>query len=865
MTFLSILAKTFALALALSRPWWALGFWLAGAALDDFAARRSTPADRLPSWTGRLFVIGGLSGLLTWLMMVLLSLATVAAWLKPLGWNLPTGRFWELAVGDHHWQMLWNTQSWPVYLLLLAVVVVYGFDVRRTAPAEGWRRWLLRLAVLNGTLLVLGWVAASGCDYAAMRWKEGIPVFASLTSWLLGLFGCAAGSRDGLVLFTTMAGPLEFAASIDAMALKIPALFLVLALVRLLWAQTPVLEALRRMGVVTAVLLAAAVVRLAAVVLLSNTLFDFVGYETEELPNRPFMGQPVTWLFWLPFLLACGVWLNRLMRGPDTPPAAAAAPLPMLLRWGLAPAALVLGLAVFWQPQGTLKKGDVVIANWHAQWSQCDRPYDRDWYGADSGYNYACLKRLFGFFQPVRLTSGPLSAKDLAGASTLVVYDPDRQFNPDQLKLVEDFVREGGGLMVIGDHTNVFGSGTHLNELVEPFGFQYRDDVLFDLDGDFHQIIDAPPLSHTAWHGIEFFKLRGPTSIRPTSLWTRPVYQVGHSKGVRAIYSVNNFYPPPHDNPKMQTGDFCVAATASYGKGRVAAWGDSTVFSNFEIFYPGKYEYLLNTLHWLNHQDSGMSNVARRMGLLVLCAGTLVLLLLYRRPQVWLGTLAAVAGGLLAAWALGRVAEHRRAGFPQPLTPSDWVVFAAGSEDKAHNLRDFVTKGPYDQRYEVFIQWVLRTGAMAGFHILDKPAGNGLYQHLRNSGQARVAKALIVRKPEDLAQLEDFAAIPAVRSDPVLLMFASSVPVDQALAAAQRCGLLGTADAARFTAAWPQGEALIGEGGRRLLVVAGAERFSDQNMGISEKVTPDATQRAKFTQAFGLIDRLLGRNPPPQP
>jgi hypothetical protein len=36
-------------------------------------------------------------------------------------------------------------------------------------------------------------------------------------------------------------------------------------------------------------------------------------------------------------------------------------------------------------------------------------------------------------------------------------------------------------------------------------------------------------------------------------------------------------------------------------------------------------------------------------------------------------------------------------------------------------------------------------------------------------------------------------------------------------------------------------------------------------MGISEKVTPDATQRARFTQAFGLIDRLLGRNPPPQP
>lgn len=864
MIFLSILAKTFALALVFSRPWWALGFWLAGLALDDFAARRCAPADRTRSWLGRSFVLAALSGLLLWLGLVLLSLETVKSWLKGLEWNLPTDSFWNLVTNDHHWQTLWAWQHWPVYVLLLAVAAVYALDLRRTPPPAGWRPWLLRLAVLNGAMLLLGWVVASGCDYAAMRWKDGIPVFAGLTSWLLGLFGCAVGSRDGLVLFTTMAGPLEFAASIDAMALKIPLLFLVLGVVRLLWLETPVVEVLRRAGVITAVLLAAAVVRFAAVLLLANAVFDFVGYDTEELPYRPFMSQPLAWLAWLPLLLACGVWLGRLLKAPESPPPAAA-PLPLLLRWGLAPLALVLGLAIFWQPQGTLKPGDVVIANWHAQWSQCDRPYDRDWYGADSGYNYACLKRLFGLFQPVRLTSGPLAAQDLEGASTLVVYDPDRAFDADQLKLVEDFVREGGGLLVIGDHTNVFGSGSHLNELVEPFGFQYRDDVLFDLDADFHQIIDAPVLPPAAWHGIEFFKLRGPTSLRPTSLWTRPVYQVGHSKGVRAIYSVNNFYPPPHDDPKMSSGDFCVAATARYGKGRVAAWADSTVFSNFEIFYPGKYEYLLDTLHWLNHKDSGLSGVARRMGLLVLCAGAAALLLRYRRPRLWLGVFTAAGGGLLAAWMLSRVAETRAAEFPQPLLPSDWVVFAADSADPSHNLRGFVAEGPYDQRYEVFVQWVLRTGAMSGFHILDAPHGNRLYQHLRASGKARVAKALIIRKPEDLGQLRAFADIPAGPGDPVLLMFASSVPVDQAQAAVQRCGLLGSEVATAFTAAWPQSEVLIEENGRRLLVVAGAERFSDLNMGLSEKVTPDPKQRATFNQAFGLIDRLLGRNTPPQP
>lgn len=753
---------------------------------------------------------------------------------------------------------------WLALGLWLAGAAADLLAFRRQAPAGGPGALLVRVLVLQAASLLIGWVAAAGCDYAAMRWKDGVPVFAGMVSGLLGLFGTAAGSRDGLVFLTTMAGPLEFAASIDGMALKVPAIFLVLGLVRMLWAEVPVVETVRRSGVITVLLLAAAVVRMAAVILLANLLFDFVGYETEELPWRPFMDYTAMMVFHLPFLLALWVWLERLLKMPDTsPPPAAAAPLPGWLRWGALPVTLVLTLMICWQPVGTLKQGRVVIASWHSQWSQSARPYDRDWYGADSGYNYACMKRLFGYFYPVQLAEGPLTTKDLAGASTLVIYDPDRRFNPDEIKLVRDFVRDGGGLLVVGDHTNVFGSTTHLNELCEPFGFQYRDDVLFDLDEDFHQVIDAPPLAPAAWHGIGFFKLRGPTSISPTSLWTRSVYDVDHSKSVRAIYSVNNFYPPPYDHPKMKTGDFCVAATASYGRGRVAAWADSTVFSNFEIFYPGKCEYLLNTVHWLGHQDSMLPAMARRMGLLGLVGGLGALLLAYRRPRVWLEALALVSGAWLAGTWVSRAAEHRRAEFPKPIQPSEWVIFAADSHDEGHHLRDFLTEEPYDQRYEVFIQWVLRTGAMAGFHLLDVPESNTLHQHLQASAQTRVARALIVRKPGDLPQLDALAAIPADKGDPVLLMFAGSIPVEDAVAAVKRSGLLGTdSAAAEIASAWPAGEVLVEDGGRRVLVVAGAERFSDQAMGISEKVTPDPTQRALFDQAFGLTDRLFDRVAP---
>ena len=93
-------------------------------------------------------------------------------------------------------------------------------------------------------------------------------------------------------------------------------------------------------------------------------------------------------------------------------------------------------------------------------------------------------------------------------------------------------------------------------------------------------------------------------------------------------------------------------------------------------------------------------------------------------------------------------------------------------------------------------------------------------------------------------------------------MFASTIPAAQAVEGIQRAGLVTDAAAlARVAAAWPAGEVVINDGGRRVLVVAGAERFSDQAMGITEKVVPDAPQKVLFNQAFGLVDRLFGRGP----
>lgn len=724
-------------------------------------------------------------------------------------------------------------------------------DVRSTTGGIGKRAG--NVLLLQVASLLVGGAAAVVCDAAAVRWKDGIPVFATLVHWLLKLTGLSTGADGGHVYLTTMAGPLEFAASIDGMALKVPVVFLALAGVWLLWSGEPLKEGLRKLGQIAGILLVVALVRMACLILAANALFDFVSYESEELPYRPFMDEAAGVWVYLPFLLAAGVLIGRCL----PPPSESA--VPRLPHWGFAPLLFLLALAGLWEPAGSLKEGKLVISTWHSQWSRTDRSYDREWYGADSGYNYACLKRLFEKFHPVAEAAGPLTSRDLDGASQLVIYDPDRRFSKEEIQLVHEFVRGGGGLLVIGDHTNVFGSASHLNELCEGFGFQFRDDVLFDLDEDFHQVMDAPAAGSGLWHGMSFFKLRGPASIRPTSPWTRSVCEVGHSKGVRAIYSVNNFYPPPHDGPQMSSGTFCVSATARHGRGRIVAWGDSTVFSNFEIFYPGKYEYLLNTMHWLDHQDGALVQVGRRLALAGFFAVLGWFLVRHREPRVWMIVLAVGVAAITAARVVSGIAERRRAEFPAPIQPSEWIEFAATPQDPGHHLRDFISNEPYSQRYEVFIQWVLRTGTFAGFHLLGSEQGNDLSDHLRSTKMAVTARALIVRKPADLPQLDELGSLPSRPDDPLLLMFASSVSAPEAVEAVRKSGLVKSPDAlAKIATAWPSGEAVFDDGGRRVVIVANAERFSDQAMGISEKVVPDAGQRVLFGREFDLIDRLFG-------
>jgi hypothetical protein len=357
---------------------------------------------------------------------------------------------------------------------------------------------------------------------------------------------------------------------------------------------------------------------------------------------------------------------------------------------------------------------------------------------------------------------------------------------------------------------------------------------------------------------MSFFKFRGAASIQPTSLFTRPVICLDNSKSLRAIYSVNNFYPPPHDHPSMHAGRFCVSAASRFGQGRVFGFADSTVFSNFEIFYPGKYEFLLNAVHWLNHEDGVLSTFARRCSLAV--AGLLLAGFLLRstQPQQWLLTLVAATIALCLAQSIESITEQASSEFPLPVRPAQLLLFAADPEDPAYVLRGFSSQAPYDQRYDVFIQWVLRTGTFSGFYVTGKTHRPGLFEYLNRDSKMKTGLALIMRDRKQMNTLPQLMQGPGGDARWVLLAFSRQLDWEIVAKALGANGFGGDTNAlTKAKSAWPAGEVILDQGNRRLLLVFSIERFSDQAMGFSEKVVPSDSQQVLFGQEFSLIDGLF--------
>lgn len=273
--------------------------------------------------------------------------------------------------------------------------------------------------------------------------------------------------------------------------------------------------------------------------------------------------------------------------------------------------------------------------------------WDRFGYGAQGMYGQL-VDVLEASGRDVDVRTGALGDGDLAGVDTLVLIVPTEGQVPTP-PAVEAFVERGGNLLLLSDHTDLFGSAKVSNALLAPFGIEFRFDTAMESAGTFEgnlEILDngvfpsgTLPGQLEILHGAS---LRLSGDAEPVVVGKLMFGDAGdRSKGGKDAFLGDYRVDPRHE----QVGDLVLAAKAEHGAGRVLVFGDTSGFQNVAL--PRSSAATLRAFDWLEGEDVG---AGRALQLVALLGGGLALVGLRRKRDV---ELRAIAAGLGLVWFAG--------------------------------------------------------------------------------------------------------------------------------------------------------------------------------------------------------------------
>jgi hypothetical protein len=202
-------------------------------------------------------------------------------------------------------------------------------------------------------------------------------------------------------------------------------------------------------------------------------------------------------------------------------------------------------------------------------------------FGAFSGGMFGLLPvycRAEGYAFDV-IDKDAIAPADLEKTQILVLINSPKVWSDAERQVILDFMARGGSLLVLGDHTDVFGLMRGFNRLLGPLGIQFRFDSAYKMREGWRGC-QAASTDVVAWGWDEenpsvavgaSLELSGSARALLTGRY-------GFSDlGVREN-SIGSFLGNYHYDAGERLGDVVLVATATYGRGRVVVWGDTTAF-----------------------------------------------------------------------------------------------------------------------------------------------------------------------------------------------------------------------------------------------------------------------------------------------
>jgi hypothetical protein len=535
-------------------------------------------------------------------------------------------------------------------------------------------------------------------------------------------------------------------------------------------------------------------------------------------------------------------------------------------------AVALLTASVVFEPIGTPKGGRVLVDEFHSSWEPTDKPFDTEAYGSLAAYNYAVLYDYCSRFYEMGRISAAIDDTTLRDCDVLIAKIPTARYEPHEVAAIERFVRRGGSILLVGEHTDVWGSGTYLNDIAENFGFTFRMDCLFNLDSTFEEHYDPPVAPHPLLAQMGPLDFAVSASVAPGWSNGRAVIWNTGLRNAPADYHASNFYPQVQDFPESRYGSFVQLWATQHGRGRVVAFTDSTIWSNFCFFDPGKSELFLGMVEWLNRESSFDPSPWLAAGGVV--AGIAMLLLWRRWDGGWLPILAAGALG----WAIASTgaAAHARSMTPAPAKrPYTHVTIDRTTSDAILPKAGFI--GGKEDGFGIFERWILRLGYF--FHRREGPAvfdksdlavffypTKSVSEDFRRQMVAYVeggGHVLVLDSPENTRSTTNALLEPlgvsvggALANGGGDLTIGAGWPKISVIAAREVAGgtPLITLDGKTVAATVTRGKGSV-------VVIGFGSRFCDAHMGYTGDQPPDATMRAVYDLEFGLLRSMVEGRP----
>lgn len=237
--------------------------------------------------------------------------------------------------------------------------------------------------------------------------------------------------------------------------------------------------------------------------------------------------------------------------------------------------------------------------------------------------NIAVIQALLPNFT-FHINDQPLTEARLKGYDLVMVYQPYEEIQASEIEALLNFVWEGGGLIVCGEHDVGWNtvSRTSFNNLTSTFGIRFMSNAADD-PTDKKGCSCTPVIHNLTEHPL--------TKDITQIVFYKPCTLTVSGDAVAIARGDDDSFTIGDD--RFEGEDIIVVAASEYQRGRVVVLGSNTVFVDSFINLPDNQEFSVNCLQWASEQAVPEGASWSTVATIVVIAAVLALLIVVKKRQ----------------------------------------------------------------------------------------------------------------------------------------------------------------------------------------------------------------------------------------